>query len=101
MALLTLITSGCSKSRLSHSTCLCSCVTGDVVLGRFHLGGNRITQAFELCPHKERRRMHYPEVQIGNSGPILMLVMHSRLILASILLVFNSLPAYAQQSPLK
>ena len=40
-------------------------------------------------------------MQIGNSGPILMLVMHSRLILASILLVFNSLPADAQQSPLK
>jgi D-amino peptidase len=31
----------------------------------------------------------------------MMLVMHSRLILASILLVFNSLPADAQQSPLK
>src|ERR1700731_4462171 len=60
-----------------------------------------VTRAFELCPHKERRRMHKPEVQIGNSGPILMLVMHSRLILASILLVFDSLPADAQQSPLK
>lgn len=45
--------------------------------------------------------MHKPEMQIGDSGPILMFDMHSRLILASVLLVFYSLPVDAQQSPLK
>ena len=56
------------KSRASPSTCLCSRITGDVVLDRSHLDGYRVYQVLSwACPASLNRSAD--RCRAGGLGP--------------------------------